>query len=349
MACSAAVSLQQLARSTPPVVGVAAVVVARHDAIEDREAAVCAFVRRVVVDDVHHHAQAQAVQRLVHGAHFSDARRPGWISGVAAFRHVVEHRVVAPVEAVQVGYGGNDAACFVGGRVEGLELLQDRGGVADVAGAELLVGVVQAAQLEDRAVQVHLLRRVFVDRTDVEGGQHVEVGKACLGQRFQVVHRRRIGGCEGKELAAMRRWRAVVAGAEVADVAFVDNGALRVAGGRNRVRLPALRLQIRIVQVRELRRQRTGIGAHRVRVAGFAREHLHLARVIGSDDVAVVAPIPIAAAQTPDAGIRIQVHVPIGAEHQGAIGPSVVEAQLNVLRGGRPDRRGDGTACIDGP
>ena len=148
--------------------GVAAVVVAGNDAVENGEAAVRAFVRGVVVHHVHHHAQTHAVQRLDHGAKFADSRRPLRIGGVAAFRHVVEHRIVAPVEGVQVGDGGDDLAGGVCRWVEILQLLQNRRGVADVAWAEFLVGIVQPTQLEDGVLQIHLLRRVFVDGADIE-------------------------------------------------------------------------------------------------------------------------------------------------------------------------------------
>ena len=58
---------------------------------------------RVVVDDVHDHAQAGAVDALDHAAELERARRPVGVGRVGALGRRVVQRVVAPVEAVLVG------------------------------------------------------------------------------------------------------------------------------------------------------------------------------------------------------------------------------------------------------
>ena len=217
-------------------------------------------------------------------------------------------------------------------------------------GQSSLLGIVQPTQLEEGVVQIHLLRRIFVHRADVEGGQHVEVGDAGRGQPLQVAHRSGVGGGEGEIFAAMGLGRAGVSGAEVADVPFVDDGGLRRQGREIDAGVPALRLQVRGVDVHELRSERPRIGAYRVGIPGFPHQNLAFARVVGRDDVAVVAPVPAAAAvaATPDAGVGVQTHVEVGAEHQGAVGAGVVQAQLHVLRGWRPHGSGDGVVGVDG-
>ena len=80
-------------------VAVEPVVVAGHELVEDGVRILAGGVG-VVVDHVHHHAQAALVQRLHHLAELEDALRAVGIDGVAALGHVVVQRVVAPVEAV---------------------------------------------------------------------------------------------------------------------------------------------------------------------------------------------------------------------------------------------------------
>ena len=323
--------------------GVAPVVVAGHDAVEHRERAVRAFVGRVVVHHVHDDAQAHFVQGLVHGAHLQDAGGAGRIGGVAALRHVVEHRVVAPVEAVDVRQHVHDLARRRRGRVQSLQFLDNARGVAHVAGAEFLVGVVQAAQLVDGVAQVHLRRRIFVDGADVEGRQHMEVREAGVRQRFEVGHRRRAVRGEGEVLAAMFLRGAGVAGAEVAHMALVDDGRLRIAAFRRGVGVPAGGFQVRIVQIDELRSKRTGVRANGIRIPRFAHQHAAFARMVGGDDEAVELAIPVlgGAGGAPDAGVRVLAHGQVGAEGEAAVRAFVVDAQLHVLRGGRPHRAGD--------
>ncbi len=79
---------------------VEALVVAGDDAIEDR-IRVLAGRRRVVVDDVHHHAQAGAVDALDHRAVLARPRAAVRLARVGALGPRVVQRVVAPVEAVR--------------------------------------------------------------------------------------------------------------------------------------------------------------------------------------------------------------------------------------------------------
>ena len=59
----------------------------------------------MVVDYVHHHAQAVLVQVLHQFAELDDARRAVGIGAVAAFQRIVMEGIVAPVEGVLVADG----------------------------------------------------------------------------------------------------------------------------------------------------------------------------------------------------------------------------------------------------
>ena len=101
IACSVAVFAQQVEVSTDPV-GREPVVVAGDDPVEHR-LRVLAGRGGVVVDHVHHHPQAGAVDALrpSRGTR-ACAPRPSGVGGVGALRRRVVQRVVAPVEAVGV-------------------------------------------------------------------------------------------------------------------------------------------------------------------------------------------------------------------------------------------------------
>ena len=71
--------------------------------------------------------------------------------------------------------------------------------------------------------------------------------------------------------------------------------------------------------------------------------------MVGGDDVAVVASIPLANAgcAAPDAGVRIESHIQVGVEHQRPVGAGVVQAQFYILRRRRPHGGGDFAVGVD--
>jgi hypothetical protein len=76
-------------------------VVAGHDAVQHRMVALAAGVG-VVIDHVDGQPQPHLVQRLHHLAELHDALRAVGIGAVAALRHGVVPRVIAPVEGIQI-------------------------------------------------------------------------------------------------------------------------------------------------------------------------------------------------------------------------------------------------------
>ncbi len=78
---------------------IVAVVIARHNLIEHRGGAESGFVR-VVVDDIHHHIQPDAMQRPYHVAKFFDPRRTIRLRAVTPFRDIEMNRIIAPIESV---------------------------------------------------------------------------------------------------------------------------------------------------------------------------------------------------------------------------------------------------------
>src|SRR5436305_9071514 len=82
-------------------VGVQPVIVAGHHLIQHRVVVLPAGVG-VVVNHIHHHAQPGGVERLDHGAKFSNARRAIRVGGIGAIGYVVVQGVVAPVIAIVI-------------------------------------------------------------------------------------------------------------------------------------------------------------------------------------------------------------------------------------------------------
>ena len=194
MRCSVAVFAQQVDVATPPAL-VEAMVVTRHDAIEHGPAVLPGRVG-VVVDDVHADPQASAVQCLHHAPELDDADRAvGRICRIAALGRGEMHRVVAPVEAIELAHCGH---CLL-----------------------LRLAVARARR---RRCHAALLRH----RTEVEHGQQVDVSDAGRGERLQMSHAVRAVQRESEVLAAVIRPYRRVTDRKVAHVQFVDHGV----GGR---------------------------------------------------------------------------------------------------------------------
>ncbi len=282
-------------------------VVAGDDAVEHRVVVLAAGVG-VVIDHVGHDAQAQRVDVQHHLAVLTDASRAVGVGAVAAFGHVVVQGVVAPVEGVQVAHLGDDG------------LLSVRFGRQSGQGGRVGFGA---------------LVRVLVDRGDVERGQQVQMGDARLGQGRQVG--RPVARAEGGIRAAQLGGHAGVGGAEVAHVQLVDDDVF--GGGQRRplARVPALRLQVGVIEVDDLAAATVGRKTDRVRVGDQIR--LHRAGA-GSEDahlVEVVPAIPLRLAdQRPDAGVGIDPH-DLRFRALGIRVGVVEQHQPHALGRGRPD------------
>jgi len=207
-----------------------AVVVAGHDLVEHRVIVLPAG-RGVVVDHVHHHAQAVAVQAGHHVAELHDARHAVGPGAVGAFDRAVVVGIVAPVEAIPAARCGHRSLLDL--RVAG------RG-------------------LDDRLGP--LAGRLDHGR-DVERGQQVDVGQARLLQLQQMAHavgergvgmRPRTVVGERAVRAAIRLGHGGVLHAEIADVRLVDDDVFRRGEVRLGQRVPALGLEVGRGQVHEL-------------------------------------------------------------------------------------------------
>mmetsp|Transcript_37568 Transcript_37568/g.116747 ORF Transcript_37568/g.116747 Transcript_37568/m.116747 type:complete len:342 (-) Transcript_37568:462-1487(-) len=188
----------------------AAVVVAGHALVKHALRTVGPAGVGVVVDDVQDHAQALGVQRLDHAPVLQHSGRAVGVCRVRSLGHVVEHRVVAPVEGVGVGRGH----CGRLGRLRVLRL---------ALGHRLL----------------HTLLGALRDGAEVEGGQELHVRDARRGEAAQVAVAVRPLQLKGQVLALQLGGHARVGGAEVADVDLVDRGRGPVRQRRPRPRPPA--------------------------------------------------------------------------------------------------------------
>ena len=174
------------------------VVVAGHDAIQDRFLVLASRIG-VVVDHVHHHPQPALVQGLDHLPVLDDARGAIGLGAVATLRHGIVPGVVAPVKAVQVRILGDGCLLLVRIGWVGSQLLRI---------GRLPLGL------------------VFVDGGDVEGWQQVQVCKPSRLQRLKVRHAVGVGQGEGL-VGALELFRHQgVVDAKVADVNLVDTDVL---------------------------------------------------------------------------------------------------------------------------
>jgi hypothetical protein len=128
----------------------------------------------VVEDDVYDEPEAGVVEPLNHLPELKHARCAVRVGRVAAVRHDVVERVVAPVEGVCVAHRAD--------------------------GRLLLVGIGRIAREVSGWCQPR--RLVFVDRRDVEGREDVDVRKPRLGERREVEHPVRSRLREGLERPA---------------------------------------------------------------------------------------------------------------------------------------------------
>ena len=305
--------------------GVEALVVAGHDAVEDR-VGVLAGGRRVVVDLVEHDLHADVVQAADHGAEFAHTGATVLVGGgrVGAFGGHPVQRVVAPVVGVLVGDGGHGRLLFLGGRACILGDLRN-----------LLLGA--------------LLR----DGRNVEGGQQVHRVHAGLGQLGKVTHTVGLVLREGHVGAAHVFGHGLVGRREVAHVQLVD-GALRVVldDGCLDAR-PPVGGDRGVVHVDSHGTRGVGGQTHRVGVGhlvgldGARGGHVdaHLPQVLGTlldGTVGVVdAPAPIIGARGGGAH-GVALHLGVSA----ARSTRVPRQQRDVLSGGCPQREGRSARVI---
>ena len=264
-------------RALDDALRVEAVVVAGHDPVEHR-LRVLARSAGVVVDHVHAHPQAGAVQRLHHRAELADAHGAvGRVAGVAALGGVEVERVVAPVEAVG------------GGVLHHRGLLRVAVGGCSRNGGSGTALLWHARQVEHR--------------------QQMHVGHAGSGKAAQVLHASALAFGECQVLATVARADAGIPDREVAHVQLVD----RHVGGRDhsirpRANVPAGGLQCTRVQVGDEAALRIGGQGQRVRIGDAVAHDAHAAHE-HLDPVAVVAAARRTAARVrPDAGARIEAH-----------------------------------------
>ena len=299
----------------------------------------------MVVDHVHHHVHADVLlDGLDHFAELQDALAALGVGGVGAFRGGVVVGVITPVEGV-------DAAQIA---VELLHLrvllavapLQvtkhgfDGLAAAAVAGelGVLHLGV-DLAQLAEVIADVGDLGRILVDGGDVEHRQQVQVADSALGQRLQVLDRRRVGVGQAEELAAVLGRGGVVVAGQIADMGLIDGdvGGVLLAVGRLEA-VPPFRLEGRIVEIHHLaelgvHRQAQGVGVGHL--IGF---QLAADRVIDLDVVAVELAHQLAATlHAPAAAGLVQGH---GALAERLV-LAVEQRQLDRLGGRRPQPEGD--------
>ena len=170
--------------------GVQALVVAGHDAVEHRAFGLSRGAG-VVVDDVHAHSQAGAMQGHHHLAKFAHANRAiRGVAGKAAFGRIEVIGVIAPVETVVRGARHHRRLLL-------FAIRPAAGHRRDAAG--------------------------FGHRGEVENRQQVHIGHAGVGQRLQVLHAARAGIGKGEVFAAMCGRNRVVVDREVAHVQLVDH------------------------------------------------------------------------------------------------------------------------------
>ena len=278
------------------------VVVTGHDAVEHR-IGMLARRRQVVVDHVHAHPQAGAVQRHHHLAELADA--DGAIigpAGKAAFGGVEVQRVVAPVVAIPGGAGHHR------------RLLRQavRRGLRHSRGAAAALG--HAGQIEDR--------------------QQVHVRQAGAGQRCQMPQAGAARVGKGRVLPAQGLGQAGIVGREIAHMQLVDHRIGGAAQRRRAQRLgPAGRLQRRRVEPADPAAARIRPQADRVRV-GHALAQQALAGHPDIDQVVEVLAAQIARqVGRPGAGGRIS---PQRLSGQRRAVVALVAAQPHLPGGGRP-------------
>jgi hypothetical protein len=80
-------------------VGIQAMIVTGHDAVQHRVLILSARIG-MVVNHVHHYAQPALVEGLHHVTEFQDAGRSIWIRGITPFGGGVMQRIIAPVETI---------------------------------------------------------------------------------------------------------------------------------------------------------------------------------------------------------------------------------------------------------
>jgi hypothetical protein len=252
------------------------------------------------------------------------------IGAVAAFGHGVVIGIVAPVERVLVGDCGHG----------GLLFRRIRGG-------------------GQRDVRLDALRRVLVDRGDVEDGQQMHVGETRLRRADQMAHA--VGGEVGERgvLAAIRRRHRRVVDAEVAHVQLIEDDVLRCGQRRLGHRVPARGLERRVVEIHEpavlaVHVERHGVGVGDDVVHNRAAPAAGCARRVDVDVEAVALAVPVGAGAggRPDAGRDVLGHGDrldrVGAAASRAAVAGRDDLQGDVARGGRPDGHGHILAGVGG-
>ena len=257
--------------------GVKAVVITRHGPIE-HGLVLLPGGAGVVVDHVHAHAQAVAVQGLHHLPELADACGAiTRIRGEAALGRIEMQRVVAPVETIG---RRNRHHCRL--------LRFTRGAVIGYGGC-LAADLRHAGQVEYR--------------------QQVHVGHAGLGQRLQMPATLRIRQCEGAVLAAHRFGHGQIIDRKIADMQFVyHHVGLRQAGMRRARLIPAVWLERRRIGIGDIASLRVGVQADRIRIghaiayqADTRYHHVHQILVVLAGQVARHR-------VSPDAGAGIGLH-----------------------------------------
>ena len=229
-------------------------VVAGNDAVEDRVVGL-AGRRRVVVDDVHHDAQAGPVERADHPAELAGALRALGIGGVGALRGRVVQRVVAPVEPVGVRHRGD----------AGLLLRRCRAGGSPASQA----GVCCAARSSSMVAMSNAGSRCTVFSPALASWRRCRMPAPCRSVNARYVPRRSL--CT-----------VGVADREVADVQLVDRRVLGLVERRLLQVVPAVRGEPGRREIGDDGGVRVGGQRHAVRVGDdvlldrVRRRHVHL-------------------------------------------------------------------------
>ena len=147
---------------------VLSVVVAGHQLVQHRLVGQPGRIG-VVVDHVHHHIQAQVGGGLDHFPELEHTLGTCGIGGVAALRHGVMHRIVSPVEAVQIPERVVERLGVAAHRIVGSQNGAN-GLTAFAMGCIFACGLSrQVAQPGEGIVNIDGAGGIFVHRCDVEG------------------------------------------------------------------------------------------------------------------------------------------------------------------------------------
>ena len=272
-------------------------VVARHDPVEHALGSL-AGLRRVVVDDVHHHAQTRAVEGGHHLPELERAARSLRVGGVRALRCRVVPRVVAPVEAVGRRPRRSRTSCCSSDAGP-----NDSRSHAGVAWSARRSGMVAMSNT----------------------GSRWTVLSPAVGKALQLLHPDAAGVRERQVAATVGRRHGLVADREVAHVQLVDRRVLGLGQRRLGQAAPAGGPQRRIGEVDDDGARRVGRERQRVRVGDGVRHDLVLGRHVDVDVEQVAGPLPVGRAG----------HGPHAVGSRGASRPACRPSRQGAARAGR--------------